>query len=124
VSVDRGGNIIVLSEPDPEVGNRQRAIAGGDLLNVIEPFPAASGSRGPDLYAPRPTLRIVPGKLGGSPHVAHTRLESQALGALAAGGLPLAKIHRLYPDVASEAIEDALDLERQLARNLHVQVAA
>jgi uncharacterized protein (DUF433 family) len=125
VSVDRGGNVVVLSEPDHEVAHRQRALpADEDLLNVVDSFLAANGARGPDLHAPRPTLRIVPGKLGGAPHVAHTRLESQALGALASGGLPSAKIYRLYPDVQPDAIEDALDLERQLARNLHLPVAA
>jgi uncharacterized protein (DUF433 family) len=66
----------------------------------------------------------VPGKLGGSPHVLHTRLESQALGALAESGLAQAKIYRLYPDVEPAAIEDALDLERQLAQNLHPALAA
>jgi uncharacterized protein (DUF433 family) len=59
-----------------------------------------------------------PGKLGGSPHVVHTRLESQALGALAESGLPSAKIYRLYPDIEHSAIDEALDLEQQLARNL------
>ncbi|HEY1520389.1 MAG TPA: DUF433 domain-containing protein, partial [Solirubrobacteraceae bacterium] len=62
--------------------------------------------------------RIVPGKLGGSPHVAHTRLESQAVAALDVRGLPVAKIYRLYPDVSHEAIDEALDLEAQLRRNL------
>jgi uncharacterized protein (DUF433 family) len=66
----------------------------------------------------------VPGKLGGSPHVVHTRVESQALGSLAASGLESAKIYRLYPDVTTKAIDDALDLERQLARNLHPGLAA
>jgi uncharacterized protein (DUF433 family) len=126
VSVDRGGQIVVRSEPDHEAAHRQRALraAEEDLLNVIDAFEAADGARGPDLHAPRPTLRIVPGKLGGSPHVAHTRLESQALGALAASGLPSAKIYRLYPDIEQRAIDDALDLERQLARNLSSPIAA
>lgn len=126
VSVDRGGNVIVHSAPDHEAPHRQRALAAGDeqLLRVLDPFPTVEGSRGPDLHAPRARLRIVPGKLGGSPHVAHTRLESQALGALAASGLPEAKIYRLYPEVESVAIDDALDLERQLARNLRPALAA
>jgi uncharacterized protein (DUF433 family) len=120
VCVDRGGNIVVRSEPDAEVANRQRALSpnGDDLLSATEPFQSQEGSRGPDLHSPRPRLRIVPGKLGGSPHVAHTRLESQALGALKHEGLPQAKIYRLYPDVERQAIDDALDLEQQLARNL------
>jgi uncharacterized protein (DUF433 family) len=66
----------------------------------------------------------VPGKLGGSPHVLYTRLESQALGALAESGLEQAKIYRLYPDIEPAAIEDALDLERQLRQNLYRALAA
>jgi uncharacterized protein (DUF433 family) len=120
VRVDRAGKVIVLDAPDREVDKRQRALPAGedDLLSVIAPFTAAEGSRGPDLHTPRPRLRIVPGKLGGSPHVVHTRLESQALGALATSGLAQAKIYRLYPDVEQAAINDALDLERQLSKNL------
>jgi uncharacterized protein (DUF433 family) len=94
------------------------------LLDVIEPFRSVEGSRGPHLVRPRPLLRIVPGKLGGSPHVLDTRLESQALGALAASGLLEAKIYRLYPDVEPPAIDDALDLERQLEQNLRPALAA
>ena len=126
VSVDRGGNVIVLTEPDVEAPHRQRALpsAKDDLLSVTDPFQAAEGSRGPDLHSPRPRLRIVPGKLGGSPHVAHTRLESQALGALASSGLRPGKIYRLYPKVEQQAIDDALDLERQLAHNLRPALAA
>jgi uncharacterized protein (DUF433 family) len=126
VRVDRAGNVHVLTDPTPEAPNRQRALDGAshDLLDVIEPFKASEGLRGPDLVRPRPLLRIVPGKLGGSPHVVHTRLESQAIGALATGGLPQAKIYRLYPGVEPRAIDDALDLERQLDQNLRPAVAA
>ena len=99
VRVDRGGNIVVSSQPHAEVVHRQRALDAGDedLLSVTDPFWAREGSRGPDLKRPRPRLRIVPGKLGGSPHVAHTRLESQALGALAISGLSDAKIYEALP---------------------------
>jgi uncharacterized protein (DUF433 family) len=126
VRVDRAGNVVVSSAPDAEGPHRQRALAAGeqDLLSVLDSFEAKEGTRGPDLRSPRPRLRIVPGKLGGSPHVAHTRLESQAVGALAESGLPTAKIYRLYPEVDVAAIDDALDLERQLARNLRPLVAA
>lgn len=120
VSVDRGGNVIVLTEPEAEAPHRQRMLAAGedDLLRVIEPFHMRKGVEGPDLQAPRPRLRIVPGKLGGSPHVKHTRLESEALEALIVSGLPEAKVYRLYPQVERDAIDEALDLEQQLARNL------
>lgn len=126
VRVDRGGDVVVLDVPDREASHRQRPMPAGedDLLSVTAPFTAVEGSRGPDLHAPRPRLRIVPGKLGGSPHVLHTRLESQALGALAQSGLPHAKIYRLYPDVEHAAIDEAIDLERQLAQNLRPALAA
>jgi len=123
VAVDRTGNIVIKKD-----GRAQRpggqSILDADMLDLIAPFSSHEGLYGPDLSAPRPRLRIVPGKLGGSPHVVHTRLESQALGALADSGLPQAKIYRLYPDVEPAAIEDALDLERQLAHNLRPAVAA
>jgi uncharacterized protein (DUF433 family) len=126
VQVDRSGNVFVASEPDPEAANRQRALktGGADLLDVLDPFLSGKGSRGPNLLRPRPMLRIVPGKLGGSPHVVHTRLESQALGALATNGLSVNKIYRLYPAVEPQAIDDALDLERQLEQNLRPALAA
>lgn len=126
VTVDRGGNVVILTESDGEAPHRQRSMPAGadELLPVTAPFQTVEGARGPDLHAPRPRLRIVPGKLGGAPHVAHTRLESQALGSLAASGLPTAKVYRLYPNVEPSAIDDALDLERQLAHNLRPALAA
>ncbi len=121
VVVDRAGQVLVRTAPHHEADARQRVL--DDELDVLSPFAVADGLRGPDLVAPRPRLRIVPGKLGGSPHVVHTRLESQALGALADSGLHIAKIYRLYPDIERPAIDEALDLERQLAGNLRPVVA-
>jgi uncharacterized protein (DUF433 family) len=116
IVIDRAGRVLVKTEPHHESDARQRIL--DDELDVLSPFPSADGLRGPDLVAPRPRLRIVPGKLGGSPHVVHTRLESQALGGLAESGLPKAKIYRLYPDIDRSAIDEALDLEDQLEHNL------
>ena len=118
VSVDLAGKVVVRVGREREVAHRQRQLAGADEFDVTAPFASLEGSRGPDLHAPRPRLRIVPGKLGGSPHVVHTRLESQAIAALDTGGLPVAKIYRLYPDVSQDALDEALDLETQLRRNL------
>ncbi len=96
VAVDRSGGIVIKHD-----GRAQRpggqSILDADMLDLLAPFASREGLRGPDLSVPRPRLRIVPGKLGGSPHVVHTRLESQALGALAESGLAQAKIYRLYP---------------------------
>lgn len=45
VSVDRGGNVIVLAKPDAEAPHRQRTLAAGydDLLSVTDPFLTAEG---------------------------------------------------------------------------------
>jgi len=121
VRVNRTGHIFVTTKPTFErSGDRQRLLHSGpdEALEVLAPFQTLRGAKGPDLVEPRPQLRIVPGKLGGSPHVVHTRLESVALGALANSGVPTAKIYRLYPEVAPPAIDEAIDLERQLAGNL------
>jgi len=124
--VDRAGNVIVRAEPDSEVPYRQRRLAvdDTDLLLVTNEFKTAAGAAGPDLRSPRAHLRIVPGKLGGSPHVVHTRIESRALSALAEDGLPSSKIRDLYPEIGAPAVDDALALERQLAGNLGVSRAA
>lgn len=123
VAVDRSGGIVIEHDGRVQRPGGQ-SILDADMLDLLAPFASREGLQGPDLSVPRPRLRIVPGKLGGSPHVVHTRLESQALGALADSGLAQAKIYRLYPDIEPVAIEDALDLERQLSQNLQPALAA
>jgi len=93
------------------------------VIDLIAPFTTAEGTRGPDLLSPRTDLRIVPGKLSGSPHVVHTRLETRALSALSADGFDIPAIHRLYPYLSTPQIEQALDLEQQLANNLGKRAA-
>ena len=115
--VDGSGQIYVKRPQErPETLDRQ--LADQDVLDLIAPFSTAEGTRGPDLVRPRPDLRIVPGKVSGSPHVVHTRLETRVLAALAADGYPVDAIQRLYPDVTAAQIEQALELEGQLADNL------
>lgn len=89
-----------------------------DVLDLVAPFETAEGTKGPDLLRPRPELRIVPGKLSGSPHVVGTRIETRALAALTDDGFDVPGINRLYPYVSATQIEQALDLELQLADNL------
>jgi uncharacterized protein (DUF433 family) len=98
-------------------------VVGESLLDLISPFTTAEGTRGPDLIKPRGELRIVPGKLSGAPHVMHTRLETRALAALATDGFDVAAIRRLYPYVSTPQIEQALELESQLADNLTKRAA-
>jgi uncharacterized protein (DUF433 family) len=118
VAVDRAGRVVITPDEVPMTDSFQH-ILDRDLLNLVAPFPARE-AWGPDLRAPRPRLRIVPGKLSGSPHIERTRIETIALAALAKRGLNSAKVYRLYPVVDAGAIDEALDLEKQLDRNLAV----
>lgn len=112
VRVDRTGQILVFSAPSLEDEEGQQVM--DDELDVLAPFPSIEGPGGPDLHKPRPKLRIVPGKLGGAPHVIDSRVESQALAALSYAGLPRVTLERLYPALEPAAIAQALDLEEQL----------
>jgi uncharacterized protein (DUF433 family) len=119
VAVDRSGNIVIGDERGAQRAGGQR-ILDADMLDLLAPFDSREGLRGPDLNAPRPQLRIVPGKLAGSPHIERTRIETQALAALERRGIENAKIYRLYPMVSTEAVDDAIDLERELSANLRI----
>jgi uncharacterized protein (DUF433 family) len=92
-------------------------LAHRDLLIPVAPFDLG-GTIGPDLVKPRPMLRIVPGKLGGSPHVVDTRVETRALAALRDGGMSTLRIKALYPSLSEEQIGESLSLEEQLKKNL------
>jgi uncharacterized protein (DUF433 family) len=117
VRVNPAGQIFILT-PDtgPETLAGERPL-DPDMFDLIAPFETPV-SRAPDLAKPRPHLRIVPGKLSGSPHVAHTRLETLAVVALANRGFDSTRIERLYPTVPPVALVEAIDLERQLSHNL------
>jgi len=116
VRVDLHGEIFILTDWGPEKLDGHRPL-DPDMLNLIEPFQIRA-ARGPDLQRPRPNLRIVPGKLSGSPHIAHSRIETLAVAALADRGYDSEKIVRLYPQVMPIALVEAVDLERQLTANL------
>ncbi len=116
--VTGSGKVYVKHSEGPR--NLDGQLANPDLIDLIAPFTTAEGTTGPDLLRPRPELRIVPGKIGGSPHIVHTRLETRALAALAAEGFGTIDIHRLYPHVGLAQIKQALDLEQQLADNLRL----
>jgi uncharacterized protein (DUF433 family) len=116
VAVSRSGEVFFTEDGSVSRVGGQRLLEG-DWLDLIAPFETEQGWA-PDLYAPRPNLRIVPGKLSGSPHIARTRIETVALAALEERGLTEAKIVALYPIAPRQAITEALDLEHQLQRNL------
>jgi len=117
VRVDAAGQVYVESSPgEIETTHGDRPL-DPDMLNLIAPF-ATQSAQGPDLQRPREHLRIVPGKLSGSPHIAHTRLETVTVAALRSRGFEQGKLERLYPKVAPIGFVEAVDLERQLHTNL------
>lgn len=122
VWVDAGGELYVRNDAGAETVAGQAVIV--DAIDLVAPFTTAEGLRGPDLATPRPQVRIVPGRLSGSPHILHTRLETRALFALHRDGLDAAAIHTLYPYVTKTQLAEALDLERQLEANLAIRDAA
>jgi uncharacterized protein (DUF433 family) len=56
--------------------------------------------------------------MAGAPHLLRTRLETEALAAISQRGIERENVYRLYPSFDRAAIDQALDLESQLARNL------
>jgi uncharacterized protein (DUF433 family) len=114
VVVDRSGNIFIRENADAHQTPAGQRVLDAEMLNLVEPF-STEHAQGPNLQAPRPNLRIVPGKLSGSPHIVQTRIETIAVAALSERGLEPDLIRSLYPTVAPIAITEALDLERQLA---------
>jgi uncharacterized protein (DUF433 family) len=120
VRVSRAGEVYVGRAEDSVPLDRQLPL---ENLDLIEPFESEAGIRGPDLVAPRSLLRIVAGKLAGAPHLLRTRLETEALAAISRRGIGKEKIYGLYPKFDRAAIDQALDLETQLARNLEPVVA-
>ena len=109
--VNRAGAILIVTASGTETPYGEQVMEG--TLDLLGPF--GDGLLGPDLLRPRPLLRIVPGKLSGEPHIAHTRITSESLAALSRRGHRLDSISALYPDQEPLAIKEALDLERQLA---------
>lgn len=91
-------------------------------VNLVRPF-EVDGRRGPDLVRPRPTLRIVPGKLSGEPHVEATRIPTRMLAALARRGFGEEQIVQMYPALNATNVGEAIDLEGQLEGNLNVRAA-
>jgi uncharacterized protein (DUF433 family) len=119
VRVDGGGQIYIESAPGEVETDQGERPLDAEWLNLIEPF-ATRSTQGPDLLRPREHLRIVPGKLSGSPHIAHTRLETVTVAALRLRGFQQDKLERLYPKIEPIGLVEAVDLERQLDRNLQV----
>jgi uncharacterized protein (DUF433 family) len=119
VAVDRRGEIVLDLRDHPRHADGQQLL-DADRFQLLRPFEITRELRGPDLVTPRPRLRIVPGKLSGAPHVHRTRIETEALAALARRGMADERIVLLYPAIDKVDVSDALDLERQLQPDLRV----
>jgi uncharacterized protein (DUF433 family) len=104
--------------------NLEGQLARDELLNLLAPFPTAEGLKGPDLVRPKPELRIVPGKLSGSPHIVNTRIETTAVAALARDGRDVDGILSLYPFLTAVQVDQAIELEQELDANLALDAAA
>jgi uncharacterized protein (DUF433 family) len=117
VGVDRRGQIVLDLGGEPRLLDGQQLL-DAEMFDVLRPFEMGSARGGPDLVAPRPRLRIVPGKLAGAPHVYRTRIETEALAALRWRGLAAGKIVSLYPVLEPADVDEALDLEQQLQPDL------
>ncbi len=112
--VDCEGTIHLSENPVQDLGGQH---VHPDYLNLLAPFEGEpdSGKWGPNLVSPRDHLRIIPGKLGGQPHLEGTRLATRALYALHVRGFTTEQIARLYPDDAAVGLAEAIDLEMALA---------
>lgn len=116
IRVDGSGRVFIAD--GDKLADTSGQVAIESVLQPTAPFETSKGVRGPDLVKPRPTLRIHPGRLAGSPHVADTRVETLALSALKDAGYTMARIALLYPFLSRSQISDSLDLESQLKTNL------
>jgi uncharacterized protein (DUF433 family) len=107
VAVTRAGEVVICPQ-----GVQPHDVEGQylkDYVDLIKP-----NDRALHLLVPRRTIRIVPGKLSGAPHVAATRVETQALHALTLSGYGLDEIRKLYPYLSEESINESIDLEEHL----------
>jgi len=117
ILADKSGHVFIRTPDGVIVDGVRSGQLVFESIDLLAPFRSYGDLRGPDLIRPRPTLRIVPGKLSGAPHIAHTRIETEALATLRARGFDLSMIGGLYPDAPAAGISDAIDLEEQLGRN-------
>jgi uncharacterized protein (DUF433 family) len=112
IRVDRSGRVFLAL--DETVSDAMGGLVIRDALDLLGPFESVGGRKAPDLIRPRPSLRIVPGKLSGEPHIGGSRVMTRSLDALARRGFTVERIAALYPGIGDESIAQALDLERQL----------
>lgn len=111
--VDRAGRVFIR-EGAVIWNHAGQGTLEDNLLDLLGPF-GGGQVWGPDLRRPMPHLRMVPGKVSGEPHLAHSRLTTPTVAALAERGFSVEQIGRLYPDEDAEALSEAIELEQLLA---------
>lgn len=114
--VDRGGKIWIKT-PDGRITDHTANLTlpgSEDWLDLLSPFSESGVRRGPDLLRPRPSLRIVPAKVAGEPHILGSRVTSRSLDALSRRGFHVRAIADMY-GLPEESVGEAIDLEQQLS---------
>ena len=111
--VDRSGQVWIQTDRGM-FDSRGRSVLDipADALELMAPF-QVDGERGPDLLRPRATLRIVPSKVSGEPHVIGSRITSRSIAALERRGLRVQDIADMY-NIGVAPVRDAVELEEQL----------
>ena len=109
--VDSSAKIWVVDDGVASVDG-QMALPG--TLDLLGPFDHG-GRQGPDLLRPRPSLRIIPGKVSGEPHLAGSRITTQVVAALYKNIPDVAAIADLYPGVHASDFAEAIEFEQSLA---------
>ena len=110
--VDSSGRIWVMDNNEVAASDGQQALPG--TLDLLGPF-AFGDQQGPDLLRPRPTLRIIPGRMSGEPHLAGSRITTQVAAALYESIPNVKQIASWYPGVGAAGFKDAIEFERSLA---------
>jgi uncharacterized protein (DUF433 family) len=121
VSVEPRGGIVIHAGLDffvPLGHGYAQALTSDEGFDLLRPWYIHPHIIGPDLSEPGPTLRIIPGKLSGEPHVVDTRIPTETIWGLSRQGLNSDEIIELYPRLTGENVKDAVDLEERLERNL------
>lgn len=109
--VDLSGKIHVVTQDFIQAPGGQLAVE--EALDLLGPFSVGEG-KGPNLIRPRPTLRIVPGKVSGEPHLLNTRITTKTLYALYKRFGDVKAVSKLYPDQPAKAVAEGVSLERDL----------
>ena len=109
--VDSSANVFMVA--DDVIGADGQPVPPGvlDLLGSFE----CRKQRGPNLIRPRPSLRIIPGKVSGEPHLAGSRITTQVAAALFENIQDVERIADLYPGFEAHSFEEAIEFEDSLA---------